>query len=215
VKKFKAAVCAICVLSFTGVSAFAEEASPPPAAAETPATPPAATAPTPDAGAPATLEMPKPAWDQAANIRAAAENLGKIQRTRGAKGAYDFIGECYKTHSLAEKYGAAFESCIAQDYMQTQVLAMIYSRLTPEQIRTTGVPSAPQLADAMGKRFVSAFSQYKIPVAYVKDFKVLVDQHGLPVFLALVFPNAKVPTSPLPNSGDGVPQQDGKPADKP
>jgi hypothetical protein len=195
------------------VSAFAEEPSTPPALAEVPATPPPAASP--EAGAPATLDIPKPTWDQAANIRAAAENLGKIQRTRGAKGAYDFIGDCYKTHGLAENYGAAFESCIAQDYMQTQVLAMIYARLSPEQIKTTGVPSAAQLADAMGKRFVSAFSQYKIPVAYVKDFKALVDQHGFPVFLALVFPSSKVPTSPLPNSGDGVPKQDGKPDDKP
>lgn len=197
---FKAAVYAICALAFAGVSAFAENASP---------------SVSPEAGAPAALEIPKPTWDQAANIRAAAENLGKLQRTRGAKGVYDFIGACYKTHGLAETYGAAFESCIAQDYMQTQVLAMIYSRLSPDKLRELGSPSAPQLADAMGKRFVSAFSQYKIPVAYVKDFKALVDQHGFPIFLAAVFPNAKIPTSPIPNDKDGLPQQDGKPANKP
>ncbi len=157
----------------------------------------------------------KPAWDQAENIRAAAEQLGKLQRTRGAKGAYDYIAACYKTQGLAENYAAPFEACIAQDYMQTQVLAMIYSRLSPEQLTKMRAPTPAELADSMGRRVVSAFSQYKISVAYANEFKKLVDKNGFPVFLALVFPNAKVPTSPMSPGKDGPPLQDNKPSAKP
>ena len=157
----------------------------------------------------------KPTWDQAANIREAAQRLGNLQRSRGAKGTYDFIAACYKTQGLAENYSAPFEACIAQDYMQTQVLAQIYSRMTPEQLKNLGAPSAPALADAMGHRIVAAFSQYKIPVSYAGDFKKLVDQHGFPIFLALVFPNSKVPTTPVPDDKAGVPHQDNKSTDKP
>ena len=156
----------------------------------------------------------KPAWDQAENIRAAAEQLGKLQRTRGAKGAYDFIAACYRTQGLAENYAAPFEACIAQDYMQTQVLAMIYSRLSPDKLKQMKAPTPAELADAMGRRVVSAFSQYKISVAYANEFKKLVDKNGFPVFLAMVFPNAKVPVSPLPDQ-NGAPLQDNKPSTTP
>lgn len=190
--KIEGAVLAVCLLLAAAVAAHAQEPAPPPSA-ELP-----------------TANAPIATWDQAANIRAAAEHLGKLQRVRGAKGAYDFISACYKTQSLAENYSAPFEACIAQDYMQTQVLAQIYSRMSPEQLKNLRAPSAPELAEAMGKRVVAAFSQYKIPVAYAGDFKKLVDQHGFPVFLALVFPDAKVPTSPLPQGKDGPPLQDKK-----
>lgn len=186
-----------------------------PAWAEAPAAPRDAAATEAPAVSPAPAEPPKPSWDQAANIRAAAEHLGQLQRTRGAKGAYDYIAACYKTQGLASDYAAPFEACIAQDYMQTQVLALIYSRLKPDQLKTMQAPTPLELADAMGRRVTAAFSQYKIQVSYANDFKKLVDKHGFPVFLNLVFPNAKVPTSPSAQDKDGVPQQDNKPSDKP
>lgn len=195
----KYAVLAMSILAFA--PRVAAEETPPPAAVPAPG--------------PATEGAPAASWDQAGNIRGAAEHLGKLQRSRGAKGAYDFIAACYKTQGLAESYSAPFEACIAQDYMQTQVLAQIYSRMTAEQLKNLNAPSAPQLADAMGRRVVAAFTQYKIPVSYAGDFKKLVDQHGFPVFLALVFPNAKVPVSPVPDKKPGLPLQDGKPSDKP
>jgi hypothetical protein len=46
------------------------------------------------------------------------------------------------------------------------------------------------LADAMGRRITGAFLQYKMPLSYAEDLKVLVDTHGLPIFLAIVFPDA-------------------------
>lgn len=202
----KAAAGALCAVTLAGGLALAQDAVPSPAAAPS----------APAAQAPAEVsEAPKPTWDQAANIRSAAEHLGKLQIQRGAKGAYDFISACYKTQSLAEAYGAPFEACIAQDYMQTQVLALVYSRMSPEQLQKMRAPSAQDLADSMGKRIVSAFGQYKIPVSYAGDFKKLVDDHGFPVFLKIVFPNAKVPTTVLPGGTDGVPLQETAPAPKP
>jgi hypothetical protein len=53
-----------------------------------------------------------------------------------------------------------------------------------------GAPTAAALADAMGRRFVAAFAQYKMPATYGNDLKKLVDEHGVPVYLTIVFPEA-------------------------
>jgi hypothetical protein len=128
-------------------------------------------------------------WDQVANIKDAAERLGRLHTTRGPKAAYDFIDACYRTHSLASDYSQPFEACIAQDYIETKVLANVFSRLPPDVLSKLGVPTPDALADAMGRRIVAAFSQYKIPVAYAESLKKLVDKHGLPVFMKIVFPD--------------------------
>lgn len=138
---------------------------------------------------------PKPAWDQAANIRDAAERLGNLQKTRGATGAFAFIEACYRTHGLASDYSQAFEACIAQDYLETKVLATVYSRLPPEALEKLKAPSPQALADSMGRRIVAAFSQYKVSVAYAEDFKKLVDVHGFPVFMKTIFPDANIPNA--------------------
>ncbi len=198
----KAAVLALCAATALSLNARAETDT-----AQTPAPP--------EAAAPATGENPKPTWDQAENIRAAAEHLGKLQRQRGAKGAFEFIGACYKTHGLAETYAAPFEACIAQDYMQSKILAMIYSRLSPEQLKSMGSPSPADLKMSLSRRVAAAYLQYKIPVSYAGDFEKLVERHGFPVFLSMVFPNSKVPVSPVPGGAAGAPEQDSKPKDKP
>lgn len=130
------------------------------------------------------------AWDQVASIRGAAERLGRLHRARGAKAAYELIENCYKTHSLASSYGEGFESCIAQDYLETRTLIQVYSRMPPETLEKLGVPSPQMLADSMGQRVAAAFGQYSKSQAYADNVKKLVDQHGLPVFLAIVFPEA-------------------------
>ena len=195
------------ILAFSVLVALAAAAT---ASVAEEAAPPAAAVP-----APPTEGAPIATWDQAINIRKAAEHLGRLQRTRGAKGAYDFISACYKTQGLAETYSAPFEACIAQDFMQTQVLALIYSRMSTDQLKKLGSPSATELAEGMGRRVVAAFSQYKIPASYAGPFKKLVDQHGFPVFLAMVFPNARPPTTTAPDAKSGIPLQDNKPTDKP
>lgn len=129
-------------------------------------------------------------WDQAASIRGAAERIGRAHRARGATAAYELIENCYKTHSLASTYGEGFKSCIAQDYLETRTLIQVYSRMPPEALKQSGVPSPQQLADSMGHRISTAFTHYKKSQAYADEVKRLVDQHGLPIFLAIVFPEA-------------------------
>lgn len=129
-------------------------------------------------------------WDRAANIKEAAERIGLIQRTRGAEAAIKHIDACYRTHGLASAYSAPFEGCIAQDYLQTKLLSRIYGRLPPEQLRKMGAPTANQLAQAMGRRVVAAFQQYKVSAADATAFQTEVDKVGMPVFLKTVFPNS-------------------------
>jgi len=131
-----------------------------------------------------------PAWDQVASIRAAAERLGRLHRAKGAKAAYELIDNCYRTHSLASTYGEGYETCIAQDYLETRTLIQVYSRMPPEMLQKAGVPSPRQLAESMGRRISMAFSQYKKSQAYADEVRRLVDTHGLPVFLSIVFPEA-------------------------
>jgi hypothetical protein len=130
------------------------------------------------------------AWDQAASIRGAAERLARLHRARGARAAYELVENCYKTHSLAETYGEGFESCIAQDYLETRTLIQVYSRMPPEALEKLGVPSPQMLAESMGQRVSMAFGQYGKSQAYADNVKRLVDEHGFPVFLAIVFPEA-------------------------
>jgi len=135
----------------------------------------------------------KPDWDQVANIKDAAQRLAQMQRTRGATRTFEFIDACYKTHSLSSKYTKAFEACITQDYLETQILALIYSRLSPETLRSMGAPTPQVLAQSMGKRITAAFAAYDVPVEHVEAFKKLVDEHGFPVFFQALFPDTKVP----------------------
>lgn len=129
-------------------------------------------------------------WDRAANIKEAAERIGVIQRTRGAEAAIKHIDACYRTHGLASAYSAAFEACIAQDYMETKLLTRVYGRLPPERLQKMGAPTADQLAQAMGRRVVAAFGQYKVSAADADAFRAEVDKVGMPIFLKTVFPNA-------------------------
>jgi hypothetical protein len=132
----------------------------------------------------------KPSWDQVANIKDTAERLGKLHRARGARAAYDFIDACYRTHSLAENFGQAFESCIAQDFMESQMLARLYSRMPRDMLAKLGAPTPEHLTAAMGRRVGAAFAQYNIPATYGLSLKKLVDEHGMPVFVKIVLPEA-------------------------
>lgn len=135
----------------------------------------------------------RPDWDQSANIKDAAQRIAEIQRTQGATKAFNYIEDCYKTHSLSSEYTKAFEGCIAQDYLETQILALVYSRLPPETLKKMGAPEPRQLAQSMGQRITAAFATYKIPVARVEKFKKIVDDDGFPVFFKVLFPGVEVP----------------------
>ncbi len=109
---------------------------------------------------------------------------------------------------LSEEYTKALEACIAQDYMETQVLALVYSRVPPDTLRRQGVPSPQMLADAMGQRITAAFANYKMPVSYVEDFKKLVDEHGFPLFYKTLFPDPKMPPRSKPSPPEAEQKQE-------
>ncbi len=140
------------------------------------------------AALPAHAELGK--WDHVANIKDAATRLAKLHRKEGSIGVLKFLDACYRTHMLAESFSKGLEACMAQDYMHTQVLASVYSKLSPEQLKKTGAPTPQQMADGMGKRLVGAFSQYKIGITDAEEFKKLVDKNGFPIFIKAVFPKA-------------------------
>lgn len=145
-------------------------------------------------------------WDHAANIKDAADRLAKLHKREGSTGVLKFLDACYRTHMLASAYTKGLESCMAQDYMHTKVLATIYAKLPPERLKRLGGPSPQLIADGMNKRFVTAFMQYKVTVADGEDFKVLVDTHGFPAFIKAVFPQgtpgAAEPKSTTPGAAD-------------
>ena len=160
-----------------------------------------------------------PKWDQVENIKEAATRLAQMQRTQGATKAFTFIDACYRTHSLSSDYTKAFEACIAQDYLETQILALIYSRMSPEALKRTGAPSPQMLAESMSRRVGAAFGKYKITPEQVATFKKNVDEHGFPLFFQALFPDAKMPVPkglnpsiPIPESAPSAP--DNAPAEK-
>jgi hypothetical protein len=139
-------------------------------------------------GQPAWAE--KGSWDHVANIKDSATRLAVLHRRQGSSGVLKFLDACYRTHLLASEFTQGLESCMAQDYMHSQILATIYSRMPQSDRERLGVPSPEIIAKGMGDRFVAAFAQYKVPSSEAKQFKRLVDKHGFPVFLKGVFPNA-------------------------
>ncbi len=130
----------------------------------------------------------KPEWNQTANIKEAAGHLAKLHRAQGSQGVLKFLDACYRTHTLASEFNRGLESCMAQDYMHSQVLAVIYARLPEEARNKSNMPSPAFIAKSMGARFSSIFSQYNFTPAASDDFKKSVDKHGFPIFLKAVFP---------------------------
>ncbi|MDO9383212.1 MAG: hypothetical protein Q7T86_10160 [Hyphomicrobiaceae bacterium] len=150
-------------------------------------------------------------WDQVANIKEAAVRLGNVQRKQGATKAFEFIIACYKTHGMATKYTRFFEGCIAQDYIHTQTLATIYSRMPPAALKKARAPSPQVLAQAMGQRVTGAFSKYDVTPAEASAFKKLVDKHGFTPFAEIVFPKAKRNKGGAP--GGAMPEEAAPPND--
>lgn len=129
-------------------------------------------------------------WDQVSNIKDAAVRIAKVQKRQGATKAFELIIACYKTHGASSKYTRYFEGCIAQDYIHTQTLATIYSRMPPDALKKMKAPSPQLLAQAMGLRVAGAFAKYSIPKTEANAFKKLIDQYGFEPFAQIVFPQA-------------------------
>jgi hypothetical protein len=145
----------------------------------------------------------EPDWDQAANIKDAATRLAQIQ---GATKAFQFIDACYRTHRLSSTYTKAFEACIAQDYLETQVLTLIYGRLSPDTLKRMGAPTPQVLTSTMLQRVGASFAQYSVSKERIAEFKKNIDEHGFPLFFKTLFPDAKMPVPNLePGAGDKPP----------
>ena len=131
---------------------------------------------------------PKAEWNQVANVKDAAKRLGELHRRKGSEAALKFLEACYKTHMLAGKYTEGLESCMAQDYMLSQVLAVIYSRVPHDKLKDMKAPTADVIARSMFGRFQAIFQQYQMTQEQADSLKKAVDQHGMPIFVKAVFP---------------------------
>lgn len=127
-------------------------------------------------------------WDRAANIKDAAKRLALLHRRQGSNGVLKFLDACYRTHMLASEFNAGLESCLAQDYMHSNVLAQIYARVPPDVRQKQKNPSPNEIAKGLGERFVAAFAQYKMTAKDVTALKALVDKFGMPIFVKAAFP---------------------------
>ncbi len=106
--------------------------------------------------APARAQDHKAEWNQVENVKSAAKRLGEMQRRQGSESVLKFLEACYKTHMLAEEFTEGLEGCMAQDYMHTQVLATVYSRLPPETIKKMGAPTPAQWEKWLKQHFPEA-----------------------------------------------------------
>lgn len=145
----------------------------------------------------------KPAWDHVANVRGAAGRLAVMHKREGSPGVLKFLDACYRTHLLASEFNQGLEACMAQDYMHSQVLAQMYSKLSTDQRKAMRAPSAEDIARGMGQRFLLAYSQYHVSPAEADVFRKLVDKEAFPIFLKAVFPKVNAP--------EGAAADDGKP----
>jgi hypothetical protein len=143
----------------------------------------------------------KEGWDHVANIKDAAKRLGELHQREGSQGVLKFLDACYRTQTLASEYTQGIESCLAQDYMHSQVLAQIYARIPQDARVKMGTPAPEDIARGMGQRFVAVFAQYKISAKDAEAFKKMVDKNGMPIFLKAVFPPKKTGDSDAGTTG--------------
>lgn len=135
--------------------------------------------------------LAKETWDHVANVKDAAKRLADLHKREGSAGVLKFLDACYRTQMLSSKYTQGLESCMAQDYMHSQVLARIYARIPQAERVRMGVPAPEDIANGMGQRFVAAFKQYNISTKEAESFRRLVDKDGMPIFLKSAFPPSK------------------------
>jgi hypothetical protein len=144
-------------------------------------------------------------WDRIENVKHAAMKIGEIQSRQGAEQAYKFIAACYKTHGLASAYSRAFESCIAQDFMVTQAMALVYEKVDPAALQKMRAPTRDQLQAALNQRVNGAYANYAMAGSEGLALKEIVDQHGMPVFFKYVFPDKGARPGSDPDKAAAVP----------
>lgn len=132
----------------------------------------------------------KTTWDRKATITAAAERLVVLHRKEGSVGVLKFLDACYKTHILSIAYNAGVEACLAQDYMHSKILAMIYARVPAERNRSASVPSPELITKGLGQRYAAVFNQYGMGQKEALALQALVEKYGIDIFTNGVLPKS-------------------------
>jgi len=143
-------------------------------------------------------------WNRPAAIKDAASRLVKLHRREGSQGVLKFLDACYRTHMLATDYSKGLEGCLAQDYMHSKVLAMVYARVPEHDRDKSGAPTAEQIATSMSQRYSAAFAHYKLTLKDAERLRSLIETHGFPLFAEGVFPKQ--------GRGGGSDKDGGRPA---
>lgn len=128
-------------------------------------------------------------WNQVANIKASAVKLAELQVAKGALGTFEFIANCYRTHELAEKFGASLQGCMVQDYIHSRITAAVYAKLPESERQRMGVPGPDDLVNGMLGRVGATMAKYKLTQADAEKFIADIDKHGIPAFTKARFPN--------------------------
>ena len=155
-----------------------------------------------------------PQWDQVENIKEAAKRLAQMQRTQGATKAFEFIEACYRTHSLSTNYTKAFEACIAQDYLETQILALIYSRMSPDALKRMGAPTPEMLARVDGPARRCGLRQVQdVQATRSRRSRRTSTSTASPLFFQVVVPRSQARL--FPRSGPPIPGAENSPGPTP
>ena len=101
------------------------------------------------------------------------------------------MGAAADSHALAyaSRHGA-YATANGSAWASDGATEAIYSRVAPDQLRKTGAPSVEQLQRSLNQRIAGAYGTYNMAPTEVQGLKKIVDTHGMPVFLKIVFPKS-------------------------
>ena len=133
--------------------------------------------------APLGLSAEESAWDRAANIRAAATEIGQVQKEEGRFGVDRTIEDCYLEHVVeADRYTQQVETCLTQDILHSRFSAAIFARISPAVRQAEGTPEPKAVMQEMAQRVGRAFSQTRVEVDLARDIVKDIEVIGEPVF---------------------------------
>jgi hypothetical protein len=118
-------------------------------------------------------------WDQQAHIRKVSAELATRVRAKGANTVAKEIAQCYRDHQRAYFLTQDLERCVIQDAVHSWVTASVFRPLAKDTLQKMNLPSPEEITDAMSKRVVAVFREFKIPEAKAHEFMRLVRELGL------------------------------------
>jgi hypothetical protein len=135
--------------------------------------------------------------DRVANINKAAAEIAAIQEKSGANGAFAAINECYQRElAVAKSLTRGLETCMTQDIIVSNITAVFYGQMSENARKMAKVPEPGAVKDAMIQRVVGTARRFKVPEEDAREFRRLVQQHGMQAYGQTRFPKqfpAKTP----------------------